>query len=493
MSSRGSARTRTGTLRGTEAVPVLVEVDISPGLPCFLIVGLGDAAVLEARERVRSALRATGFTFPAARVVVNLAPAPLRKHGTGFDLAIAVGILVATGQLDRSICRRTHFVGELSLTGSIRGVPGILAHAVTAARSGDELVGPSLQAAGVVPDLTFRAVTHLDDLSSSPATASSGTPSLPSPPTSDDLADVAGQQTAKRVLEIAAVGGHNLLFTGPPGSGKTMLARRLGPLLPDLDDTERLESALVHSVSGLDETRALCGIRPFRAPHHSCTVAGLIGGGTPPRPGEASLAHTGVLFLDELPEFGPSCLQALRQPLEDGRVILVRAEGRLAFPTRFALVAAANPCPCGFFGDPDRTCTCSAATITRYASRVGGPLMDRIDMSVDVMRIDPSLLIRMPASESTATVRQRVLAARDRAGSRKRGSNASLSGQDLIEACRLASTAAEYLAGQAHSLHLSGRGITRLLRVARTIADIDGVEGVGVDHLAEAVGYRQKG
>jgi magnesium chelatase family protein len=485
----------TCTLVGVEALPVTVEVDIGPGLPGISIVGLPDVAVQEARQRVRSAIRACGFSIPDARIVVNLAPGPLKKSGSGFDLPIAVALLCATRQIPDAWVPDALVVGELALGGGVRPVRGLLACAYAAKRAGRALVSAPAPELCNVREVVCNGVRCLSELKRDPSWhrprmhANSGSrPDV-------DFADIAGGDIVKRALQVAAAGGHGLLMLGPPGSGKTMMARRLPTILPPLSEDERCESALIHSVAGLGTDQLFAGVRPFRSPHHSASTVGLIGGGNPVKVGEASLAHNGVLFLDEMSEFSPHALQALRQPLEDGEVVLVRAGYRVRLPASFMLVGASNPCPCGYLGDPDHPCTCSQAQIDRYATRIGGPLMDRIDLRVDVPRSDPSEVLRSGQGTSSEQLRAGVVAARAFRSERERhqrtkGTSTSSHVSALVERCGMASRERALLETVSRRRHLSGRAIVRVLRVARTIADLDQSMQVTQGHLLEALAYR---
>ena len=480
------------TLRGVEALPVDVEVVVSPGLPGFLVVGMPDAAIQESRERVRAALRASGFAMPSEKVVVNLAPGALRKTGSGFDLPIAVGLLAATGQVDRLFVEGRLFVGELSLEGAVRPAAGSLAYALCARELGCALVSaPSDDHVAVegVRQTTLRSLGGLRVGEFEPAR----TGMLRRQEGMPDFSDVAGHEAAKRALQIAAAGNHGVLMSGPPGSGKSMLASRLPSILPPLEEDEALETALVHSVAGESMAAVLAGNRPFRSPHHSASLAGLVGGGSPPRPGEISLAHNGVLFLDELPEFSKEALETLRQPLEDGRVQISRVSGTAVFPARFMLVCAMNPCKCGWYGYSDR-CRCSPQAVEKYLSRLSGPLLDRIDLFVEVPPLDFDALSRRTPAEPSAAIKARVDGARAvqaaRFGPGGPACNDQMGPAELSRFCALDDACRAVMKGAFDRMGLTARSYDRILRVARTIADLDGAKAVAVEHLAEALQYR---
>ena len=495
------AAVRSAAVLGIEAYAVTVETDAANGLPQFTVVGLPAGAVRESRERVTAALVNAGFTLPPRRVTVNLAPADVRKEGTAFDVPIALGILAATGQLPADRVESILVVGELGLDGAIRPVRGVLPIARLAAREADHrtLVVPpaNVAEASLVAGVRIASVATLAELVAAlrrgalPETSESR-PSLATE-TDLDLAEVVGQEAARRALEVAAAGGHNLLLVGPPGAGKTMLARRMPGILPSLAEDERLEATAIHSVAGLLSGGVLAS-RPFRAPHHSVSAAGLVGGGSAPRPGEVSLAHHGVLFLDELLEFPRAVLDALRQPLEDGRVVIARASAAIAFPARFTLVGAMNPCPCGYAGDRDRACVCAAVDVARYRARLSGPLADRIDMHVTVGAV-PVDALSGRGGEPSSAVRARVERARLRQRERCAAlagveCNARVPGRWLDAHTPVSATARRLLVAAANRLALSARGYHRVLRVARTIADLDERREVADPHVAEALRYR---
>ncbi len=473
-----------------------VEVDVANGLPAFTVVGLPDTAVSEARERVRAAIRNSGFEFPLRRVVANLAPAERKKEGTGFDLAIALGVLRATGQLTSDVAALC--LGELALDGAVRPVRGVMPRVRGALSAGVASVvcaednAPEAAAAGAaaigVPTLR-AAVAHLSG--EAPRAPAAIPPPAPAPRSAIDLADISGHETPKRALEIAAAGGHSLLLVGPPGTGKTLLARALPGLLPPLDPDEAVVASAVHSVAGLvDPARPLLAARPFRSPHHTASHLALVGGGSPPRPGEVSLAHTGALFLDELPEFSRHVLDTLREPLEEGSITLSRAASAATYPARVTLIAAMNPCPCGHAGDPAAACTCLPDAVERYHARLSGPLMDRIDLRVHVPRLAYEDL-RVEGREPSLVVRDRVAAARDRMRARLaatgRRTNAELTVAEIREHCRL-DDAADGLAREAmRSRRLSARGAHRTLRVARTIADLAARDRIAGEDVAFAL------
>jgi magnesium chelatase family protein len=501
-----TARARTVAFEGIEVRPVEVQVQLAAGLPAFAVVGLADKAVAESRERVRAAIAALGLALPPKRLTVNLAPADILKEGSHYDLAIALAVLEAVGALPKGAFKGAVVLGELGLDGRLRPVPGVLPAAVAAAGDGMALVCPAAsggEAAWLGAELDVVAAPDLNAL----LAHAQGHTRLPPPEpkaadagvTYPDLRDVKGQESAKRALEVAAAGAHNLLMVGPPGAGKSMLARRLPGLLPPLEPAEILELAMVKSVAGAGGEAGLSPARPYRAPHHGASTAAVVGGGPQARPGEVSLAHKGVLFLDELPEFQRAVLEALRQPLEGGEVTVARARMRATYPARFQLAAAMNPCRCGHLDDPKLACAKAPRCAADYQGRVSGPLLDRIDLAVDVPAVLPSDLALAPPAEGTAEVAARVAAARERAalrlaraGAAHLRTNAEIEGDLLDATCVRAGDAEALLQNAARRLKLSARGYHRVLRVARTIADLDGADQIARPHVAEALSYRRR-
>ncbi len=490
---------------GMDAFRVEVEADVSGGLPKFDVVGLPDTAVSEARNRVRAAIKNNALTFPTGRITVNLAPADIRKEGPLYDLPILISLLCASGQIRPQCTQGSAFIGELSLSGEIRPAAGILPMVLRAAELGIDRIfipeanhaeGAVAQGIDVFPVANLRQLLrHLRGEEALPPCEKADFQSLIFDDASLDFADVRGQEEAKRALEVAAAGGHNVLMMGPPGSGKSMLAKRLPSILPQISYEEALETSKIYSIRGMmPPGQSMIAARPFRAPHHSTSAIGLTGGGAVPHPGELSLAHNGVLFLDELPEFNRQAMESMRQPLEEGTITISRAAGTLTFPCSVMLVAAMNPCPCGYFGHPTHPCICPDGAPARYLSRVSGPLMDRIDIHIEVPSVDFDQLSSRERAEPSSAVRERVNAARERQRARLNGTgctcNAKMDARATRETCRLTGDA-EFLMRQAFDwLQLSARAYDKLLRVSRTIADLDASTDIGAEHVAEAIQYR---